>query len=153
MIRLVILILAAGLTACASYPTAAVHCPQVAISYIGSETLDGVAQGRFQITTEGPQSLRLPLANVDRQLYAHAATTDIRKESGANWHPFSAVLEEVKPPVAYLVVAPGEVETFLYDGTGAFLPGAVHQGQELSIVVRDLQACVHRSSSFAPYRR
>jgi hypothetical protein len=93
--------------------------------------VDAVVLGRFQIATEGSQALRLPLASVDRQAHAHAVSTDIRDEHGLAWRPFSVVLEELKPPAADLVVTRGEIETFLYDGKGAFLPGAVHKGQTL----------------------
>ena len=153
MIRSIILLLAASLPACASHPAGAVPCPRVTITYTGSETVDAVAHGRFQITTEGAQTLRLPLASVDRQVHAHAVSTDIRDEPDLDWRPFSVVLEEVKPPAADLVAAPGEIETFLYDGKGVFLPGAVQKGQELSIVIRDLQGCAHRSMPFVPEPR
>ena len=153
MIRPIIALLTASLAACASPPADAVQCPEATITYIGSETVDTVVLGRFQIATEGSQALRLPLASVDRQAHAHAVSTDIRDEHGLAWRPFSVVLEELKPPAADLVVARGEIETFLYDGKGAFLPGAVHKGQTLSIVVRDLQGCAHRSKPFAPEPR
>ncbi|WP_329893938.1 adhesin [Stenotrophomonas sp. SMYL20] len=153
MIRPIIALLTASLAACASHPADAVQCPEATITYIGSETVDAVVLGRFQISTEGSQALRLPLASVDRQAHAHAVSTDIRDEHGLAWRPFSVVLEELKPPAADLVIARGEIETFLYDGKGAFLPGAVQKGQELSIVVRDLQGCAHRSMPFAPELR
>ncbi|ASE54056.1 TPA: adhesin [Stenotrophomonas maltophilia] len=153
MIRPIILLLTASMAACASHPADAVQCSEATITYIGSETVDTVVLGRFQIATEGSQALRLPLASVDRQAHAHAVSTDIRDEHGLAWRPFSVVLEEPKPPAADLVVARGEIETFLYDGKGAFLPGAVQKGQALSIVVRDLQGCTHRSMPFAPEPR
>jgi len=153
MIRPIILLLTASMAACASHPADAVQCSEATITYIGSETVDTVGLGRFQIATEGSQALRLPLASVDRQAHAHAVATDIRDEHGLAWRPFSVVLEEPKPPAADLVVARGEIETFLYDGKGAFLPGAVQKGQALSIVVRDLQGCTHRSMPFAPEPR
>ncbi|MBN5092374.1 adhesin [Stenotrophomonas maltophilia] len=153
MIRPNILLLTASVAACASHPADAVQCPEATITYIRSETVDAVVLGRFQIATEGSQALRLPLASVDRQAHAHAVSTDIRDEHGLAWRPFSVVLEELKPPAADLVVTRGEIEIFLYDGKGAFLPGAVHKGQTLSIVVRDLQGCAHRSKPFAPEPR
>lgn len=145
-----IFLLTASLSACASHPAGVVQCPEATITYLGSETTDASAHGRFQITTEGPQALRVPLASLDRQLHAHAVSTDIRDGHGLAWRPFNVVLDEVMPPVADLVVARGEVEAFLYDGKGAFAPGAVQAGQELSIVVRDLQGCAHRSLPFVP---
>lgn len=145
MIRPIILLLTASLAACASHRADAVRCPEATITYIGIETVDAVVLGRLQITTEKSQVLRPPLTSVYRQAHAHAASTDIRDEHGLGWRPFSVVLEELKPPAADMVVARGEIETFLYDGKGVFLPGAMHKGQELSTVVRDLQGCAHRS--------
>lgn len=43
---------------------------------------------------------------------------------------------------------PGEPVTVLFDGDGAFLPGATSAGEEFSIIVRDAQRCAYRSVPF-----
>ncbi|MBK0011471.1 adhesin [Stenotrophomonas sp. S41] len=150
MIRLAVLLLSASLCACASQPTVAVQCPEATITYVGNATESGVTLGRFQIIQRGGRPLRLPLFSVDREVHGNAATIWIRDAAEQDWRRFNINLEEYAPSTAHLVVAPGEVETFLYHGEGAFLPGAVHEGQALSIVVRDQQGCMHRSLPFVP---
>lgn len=153
MIRKIVLLLAVGLTACASHPAGAVQCSQATITYVGDATESGMTLGRFQITQRGDGSLRLPLFSADREVHGNAATIWIRDAADQDWRRFNINLDEYAPSTARLVVAPGEVETFLYHGEGAFLPGAVRQGQALSIVVRDLQGCMHRSLPFVPGAR
>ncbi len=127
-----------------------VQCPEATITYVGNTTQSGITQGRFQITQRGDRPLRLPLFSADREVHGYAATIWIRDAAEQDWRPFNINLDEYAPPTARLVVAPGEVETFLCRGEGAFLPGAVHEGQALSIAVRDQQGCMHRSLPFVP---
>ncbi len=43
---------------------------------------------------------------------------------------------------------PGEPGTVLFDGDGAFLPGASTTAEEFSIIVRDVHGFAHRSVPF-----
>ena len=150
MVRKIAIFLVAGLAACASHPTAPVQCPQATITYVGSTAATGSIQGRFQITQRGDAPLRLPLFSADREVHGYAATIWVRDAIEPKWHLFNTNLDEYMPSTARLVVAPGEVEWFLYAGEGAFQPGVMRDGQTFSIVVRDLQGCMHRSLPFVP---
>ncbi|MBM9912877.1 MULTISPECIES: adhesin [Stenotrophomonas] len=150
MTKHLVLCLAIGLTACAAQEPRADSCPTVVITYAGIARVDGMTYGRFQINPHGSRPLQLLLASADRRLYARAATAEVRRIGEQAWRSFNVILEEVAPPAARLSIAPGEAMTVLFDGDGAFMPGAISAGEEFSIIVRDVQGCAHRSVPFRP---
>lgn len=137
MIWLIILFLIVSMVVCVLYLVDVVQCFEVMIIYIGSEIVDIVVFGRFQIVMEGLQVLWLLLVSVDWQVYVYVVLIDICDEYGLVWCFFSVVLEEFKLLVVDLVVVCGEIEIFLYDGKGVFLFGVVQKGQVFFIVVCD----------------
>lgn len=117
MILLITPFLTAGLAACASHSAGAVRSPHAPITYLGAAAVKDMTLGRFQISSKkhGSYSCHSQVWTVS---CTRAATTEIRGADERGWRLFNAVLEEVEPSAARLVVAPDKVGNFLYQGEG-----------------------------------
>ncbi|MBH1831153.1 adhesin [Stenotrophomonas maltophilia] len=149
MKRLTAFCLVVALTSCAAHPNRTTKCPPAHFTYVGTERVDGLTYGRFQITHNADQPLQL-WVDERRRLNSRTARAEMRRKGEDAWRPYNVILEEITPGAIGLSIGQGEQQSVLFDGDGVFLPGQSSAGEEYSMVVRDVAGCEHRSATFIP---
>lgn len=149
MKRLTAFCLVVALTSCAAHPNRTTKCPPAHFTYVGTERVDGLTYGRFQVTHNADQPLQL-WVDERRRLNSRTARAEMRRTGGDAWRPYNVILEEITPGAIGLSIGQGEQQSVLFDGDGVFLPGQSSADTEYSIVVRDAAGCEHRTASFIP---
>ncbi|HEL2984000.1 TPA: adhesin [Stenotrophomonas maltophilia] len=149
MKRLTAFCLAAALTSCAAHPNRTTKCQPAQFTYIGTESIDGLTYGRFQVSHNAGQPLQL-WVDERRRLNSRTARAEMRRTGEDAWRPYNVILEEITPGAIGLSVGQDEQQSVLFDGDGLFLPGASSAGANYSIVVQDAAGCEHRSATFIP---
>ncbi|KOO83068.1 hypothetical protein [Stenotrophomonas maltophilia] len=149
MKRLTAFCLVVALASCAVHPNRTTKCPRADLTYVGTERVDGLTYGRFQVTHNAGQPLQL-WVDERRRLYPRTARAEMRRTGEDAWRPYNVILEEITPGAIGLSIGQGEQRSVLFDGDGLFLPGRSSAGEEYSMVVRDAAGCEHRSVTFIP---
>ncbi|WP_171957668.1 adhesin [Stenotrophomonas maltophilia] len=141
--------LVVALTSCAAHPNRTTKCPPAHFTYVGTESVDGLTYGRFQVTHNADQPLQL-WVDERRRLNPRTARAEMRRTGEDAWRPYNVILEEITPGAIGLSIGQDEQQSVLFDGDGMFLPGASSAGANYSIVVQDAAGCEHRSATFIP---
>ena len=141
--------LVVALTSCAAHPNRTTKCQPVHFTYVGTESVDGLTYGRFQVTHNADQPLQL-WVDERRRLNSRTARAEMRCTGEDAWRPYNVILEEITPGAIGVSIGQDEQQSVLFDGDGLFLPGASSAGANYSIVVQDAAGCEHRSATFIP---
>jgi len=113
MKRLTAFCLVVALTSCAAHPNRTTKCPPAHFTYVGTERVDGLTYGRFQVTHNADQPLQL-WVDERRRLNSRTARAEMRRTGGDAWRPYNVILEEITPGAIGLSIGQGEQQSDEY---------------------------------------